>query len=51
MTDIILITILFIAVFFVVRTQLHKLRKGQGCGCCGSCAGCSSCEERETKSI
>lgn len=40
MADIIIITVLAIIVFFVVRSQLHRLRKGQ----CGSgCAGCQSC--------
>ena len=38
MADIIIVTILAIAVFFVVRNQLHKLRSGQ---CCGDCAGCN----------
>ena len=44
MADIIIIAALAIIVFFIVRSQLRKLRKGQcssGCaGCCGSCSGC-----------
>lgn len=44
MMDIIVVTALAIAVFFVVRSQLHKLRSGQcGGGCSGNCAGCQSC--------
>ncbi|MDE6924396.1 MAG: FeoB-associated Cys-rich membrane protein [Acetatifactor sp.] len=43
MADIIIITALAVLVFFIVRSQLRKLRKGQcggGCaGCCGSCGG------------
>ncbi len=49
MADIIIVTILAIAVFLVVRSQLHKLRRGQcggGCAeCPGSCAGCQSCAD------
>ena len=49
MVDIIIVTILAIAVFFVVRDQLHKLRSGQcggGCaGCPGSSAGCQGCAD------
>lgn len=46
MADIIIITVLAVVVFFIVRSQLGKQRRGQcgkGCGgCCGSCNG--SCE-------
>ncbi len=49
MADIIIVTVLAIAVFLVVRSQLHKLRKGQCSGectgCFGGCAGCGSCAE------
>lgn len=49
MADIIIVTALAIVVFFIVRGQLRKLRRGQcsgGCaGCSGSCAGCRSCAE------
>ena len=38
MADIIIITALAVIVFFIVRSQLRKLRKGQ---CSGGCAGCS----------
>lgn len=38
MADIIIITTLAVIVFFIVRSQLRKLRKGQ---CSGGCAGCS----------
>ena len=40
MADIIIIAALATAVFFILRGQLGKLRKGQ---CAGGCAGCSSC--------
>lgn len=47
MADVIIVTILAIAVFFVVRSQLHKLRRGQCggecAGCPGSRAGCQDC--------
>ncbi len=46
MADIIIITIIAITVFFIVRGELRKLRRGQCCGgcsgCSGSCAGCGS---------
>ena len=49
MADIILVVILAIAVFFVVRSQLYKLRSGQcagGCeGCPGSCEGSRDCAD------
>lgn len=45
MADIIIITVLAIAVFFIVRSELKKLKRGQcggGCaGCSGNCAGCA----------
>lgn len=45
MADIIIIAALAIIVFFIVRSQLRKLRRGQcsgGCsGCSGNCCGCS----------
>lgn len=46
MADIIIITVLAVVVFFIVRNQLGKLRKGQcGKGCGGCCGGCNgSCE-------
>ena len=44
MADIIIITVLGIVVFFVVRSQLHKLRKGQCGGGCEGCQGCSMCQ-------
>lgn len=44
MADVIIIAALAVIVFFIVRSQLRKLRRGQcsgGCeGCCGSCGGC-----------
>lgn len=49
MADVIIITIIAIAVFFIVRGELRKLRRGQcsgGCaGCDGSCRSCSGCAE------
>ena len=45
MTDIIVVTVLAIAVFFIVRSQLHRLRSGQCCGGCGGCTGsCTGCQ-------
>ena len=44
MADIIIITALAIVVFFIVRSQLRKLRRGQCGGGCAGCGGnCSSC--------
>lgn len=46
MADIVIITVLAVIVFFIVRSQLRKLCKGQcGKGCAG-CCGCNngSCE-------
>ena len=40
MADIIIIAVLAIIVFFILRSQLGKLRKGQ---CAGGCAGCAGC--------
>lgn len=37
MADVIIITVLAVAVFFVIRRELKKLRKGQ---CCSGCAEC-----------
>lgn len=55
MADIIIVTALAIVVFFIVRGQLHKLRRGQcsgGCaGCSGSCAGCRSCAEAPKEQV
>lgn len=49
MADIILITALLIAVFFVVRTQLRRLSRGQCPDCCGgNCAACHREEGKET---
>ncbi len=49
MVDILIITVLAIVAFFILRSQLHKLRSGQcsgGCpGCSGTCGGCSRCAE------
>lgn len=47
MVDIIIITIIAAAAFFILRSQLKKLCRGQcsgGCpGCQGSCGGCAGC--------
>lgn len=49
MADVIIVMVLAVTVFFVVRSQLHKLRSGQcggGCaGCPESCAGCRDCAD------
>lgn len=46
MADVVIISILVIAVFFILRGQVRKIRRGQcsgGCpGCCGSCSGCQT---------
>lgn len=43
MVDVIIIAVLAVIVFFIVKSQLRKLGRGQcsgGCeGCCGSCGG------------
>jgi len=53
MADIIIAAILGIIVFFIVRSQLRKLRRGQcsgGCpGCCGSCSACSEVPLKRAK--
>lgn len=47
MADIIIIAVLAIAVFFIVRGELKKLKRGQcsgGCaGCAGSSGNCAGC--------
>lgn len=46
MADIIIITIIAIAVFFIVRSELKKLSRGQCSGGCTGCSGnCSSCAD------
>lgn len=37
LADIVIIAILATAVFFILRGQIRKYRKGQ---CCGGCSGC-----------
>ena len=44
MADMIIIVILAIAAFFVIRSQLQKIKRG---GCGGGCSGCSGCACRE----
>jgi len=44
MADIIIITVLVVAVFFILRSQFGKRRKGQCGGGCSGCAGCSGCQ-------
>lgn len=43
MADTIIVAALAVIVFFIVRSRLRRLRRGQcsgGCaGCCGSCGG------------
>ena len=52
MGDVIIITVIAIAVFFILRSQIRKLRKGQcigGCaGCSGSCKGCMESQVKDT---
>lgn len=44
MADIIIITIIAIAVFFIIRGELKKLRRGRCGGGCSSCNGsCNGC--------
>lgn len=41
MVDVLIIAVLAVTVYFIVRSQLGRLRKGR---CCGDCAGCcNSC--------
>lgn len=46
MGDVVVITVIVTAVFFILRSQVRKFRKGQcsgGCaGCSGGCSGCMS---------
>lgn len=42
MTDIIIIAVLAIAVFFIIRNELKKISRGQCTGGCSGCGGCSS---------
>lgn len=44
MADIIIITILAIAVFFIIRSQLRRIRRGECSGGCAGCTGCSHCQ-------
>ncbi len=54
MADVIIIAVLAVIVFFIVRGQLRKLRKGQcsgGCaGCSGSCNGCCGTPVKKSES-
>lgn len=47
MADVIIIAAISIAVFFIIRGELRKLRRGQCSGGCAGCSGgcCSSCAE------
>ena len=54
MGDIIIVTVIMTAVFFILRRQIRKFRRGEcggGCaGCSGSCCGCmGSCVEEAGK--
>lgn len=53
MADAIIITVLAIIVFFVLRSQLRKLRRGHcigGCaGCSGSCSGCMNASDDDVR--
>ena len=40
MGDVIVITVIVIAVFLILCGQIRKFRRGQ---CSGGCAGCSGC--------
>lgn len=46
MGTVIVLTVLTIAVFFVVRRMIKDKKNGKGC-CGGSCSGCSGCGSRE----
>lgn len=39
MIDVILIAVIAVAVFFVVRRELKKIRRRQFCGGCTGCSG------------
>ena len=43
MADFIIIAVLAVIIFFILRSQLGRLRKGQCAGGCAGCAGCGSC--------
>lgn len=43
MADIIIIAVLAVIVFFIVRSQFRKVRRGQCVSGCSNCAGCAHC--------
>ncbi len=43
MADIIIIAILAVAVFFILKSGLGKLRRGECAGGCAGCQGCAGC--------
>lgn len=43
MADIIIMAVLAVAAFFIIRSQLRRMRSG---GCSGGCAECGGCEYR-----
>lgn len=45
MADFIIIGILAVIVFFLVRGQVRRLKKGQCAGGCSGCSGCLGCRE------
>lgn len=50
MIDVIIIAVIAMAVFFIVRRELRRFRKGQCCsGCSGCNCGCKSGEESSAK--
>lgn len=49
MIDVIIIAVIAMAVFFIVRRELRRFRKGQ---CCSGCSGCNcGCKSREESSV
>lgn len=46
MVDIIIIAIIATAAFFILRSQLKKLRRGQ---CSGGCPGCGAAQEKPSE--
>lgn len=41
--DIIIIAILAVVVFFILKSQIGKARRGECSGGCSGCSGCAGC--------
>lgn len=43
MADIIIIAILVVVVFFILKAQIGRRRRGECSGGCAGCSGCAGC--------